>query len=845
FAVPQNDENKGGKYVQLDVTSNKATTVNVSITGGTIHRFPIKAYEAASFNVPLAWEVTTSGIIEEKGIHVWSNNADLTVDMLCRNTASSDGTNILPIGALGTQYVVGAYHSLYGGHDSSTYDHPSEFMVIAPYDSTAITITPSSNIRWETDKNIPLHQKGDTFTVVLNKGECIQYKASPATDADNFDLSGTVIRSSKPIGVIGSVQCANVPVSYPYCDFLCEMLPPVSAWGTSYNTLPFANADRGDLYLVIGSKKDQIIKQNAAAFVVNDSFDKRYILGAFGTPSNHDSHWSSTEPFMLAHYICSYTYDIPANGNPAMMMHLPTTKYSKTVIFQTPTIPAGQGGFSNYADVMVHDSAIATTTFDGQPIAQRQATDRLKIHYNSNYTGFRVRSLTPGTHIVTSDSGVNVNIYGYGSNDSYAWSGPTKVQTGTNNDITSPLAQIIESKCDCATVIMRDTGVGSSKLAEIAVDSLVNMTFSPDPTFIAGGGFDTTFYSFCVIDRSKDSYIEVSAYDLAGNRTRVTSHKEGRSSTSNPTIRIAYPGANIANYAEHTVTNTTPGTLTLSGADGLRLAKGTTGFSLVSPDLTDLAPDSSRVFLVKYQSSSRTTARDTLLLSNECNLLVTPITSFDPNTEMATARGKTLPCIPFGAKVQDTAAYIVSDYIYLLTIDSITIDDKDHFTITAPSLPSTLSMGNRLYVIARYDASVDTGTYTSLIHFYTKEAGKLTVIVTACVEAAISVRDDNPSNYNELATLLQQGKKFGWLSPTPNPSVPAHPVSFTFGLSHSADVALELFDISGKRAALITSERFEPGIHECYLETKAIARGAYIYRYTIEGKSYTGKLVVE
>jgi hypothetical protein len=108
-----------------------------------------------------------------------------------------------------------------------------------------------------------------------------------------------------------------------------------------------------------------------------------------------------------------------------------------------------------------------------------------------------------------------------------------------------------------------------------------------------------------------------------------------------------------------------------------------------------------------------------------------------------------------------------------------------------------------------------------------------------------SVRDGNASNYNELTKFLQQGLKFSWLSPVPNPSVPTHPVSFTFGVSHSADVTLELFDISGKRAALIASEHFAPGIHERYLETKAIAKGAYIYRYTIEGNSYTGKLVVE
>jgi hypothetical protein len=842
FAVPQNDENQVGKQVQLYVTSNKTTDVYIAITGGTKYKFSVKAFEAASFSIPLGWEVTTSGVIEEKGIHVWSHDADLTAYMLCRNPGSSDGTNILPLGALGTEYVVGAYHSLYKGPDSSNYDHPSEFMVIAPYDSTAITIIPSTDIRWNTDKNIPLHLKGDTFTVVLHKGECIQYKASPATDAENFDLSGTTITSSKPIGVIGSVQCANVPVSYPYCDFLCEMIPPVSAWGTLYNTIPFFNTNYGDVFLVIGSRKGQIIKQNAAAFVVNDSFNKHYIVGAFGTPGGHPTHWSSTEPFMLVQYMCSSTYDPVANGNPSMMIHLPTTKYSPTVIFQAPTIPTGQVGFSNYANVIVHDSAIASTTFDGQPITQKGS--RMNIPF-SKYSGFTVSSLTQGTHVVTSDSGVNVNIYGFGSDDSYAWSGPTHVDAIPSTDAVSPLVTTT-GDCKCVTITIDDSLAGGSGISVMLSDSLRNMSFTEDPSFISGSGKKTTFYTLCINNRTKDAYGKISIFDMAGNRTTVVTTSKARVSTStlHSTIRIAYPGANIANYAEYSVTNSTASPLTLSGSDGLRLSKGNTGFSLVSPDLSELAPSASRVFLVKYIFGNSFPQRDTLLLGNECNLIVTPIASFNPSSELAAAYGMELPCIPFGSQIEDSAAYIVNDMVFLLTIDSITIDDNEHFTLLSPTLPATLNLSDTLYAVVRYDASVGFGNDTSLVHFYTKEAGELTAVVTACITSS-GVRDGNVSNYSELTKMLQEGMKFSWLSPTPNPSVPMHPVSFTFGLSHSADVTLELFDISGKRAALVVNERFAPGIHERYFETKAIARGAYIYRYTIEGKSYTGKLAVE
>jgi hypothetical protein len=846
FAVPQNYESQSGKYVQLYVTSNKATTVNVAITGGTTYRFPIAEYKVASFTIPLGWEVTTSGIIEEKGIRVWSNDADLSVYFLSRNPATSDGTNILPIQAWGTEYVVGAYGSLYAGFGSFTYDYPSEFVVFAAYDSTIITITPSADIRVENKPDSALHKKGIPFTVILDKGECIQYQATLAQNSDEYDMTGTVITSTKPVGVIGASQCPNIPSDYSYCDFICEMIPPVTSWGKTYHSLPFANRKGGDSFLAISSKAGQTIYRNNVVFC---TLSKKY--ERFFRPDIADaSSWTSDAPFMLAQYINSTTWtddqgnDNAGIGDPSMMMHLPTTKYSDSVVFQSPTISSGTG-FTNYANVIVHDSAMGKTTLNGQLITQYPATNRMKIPFTS-YTGVRVRSLSQGTHVVRSDSGVGVNVYGYGSYDSYAWSGPIHVDAIPSTDTISPLVATT-GNCNCATITIDDSIAGGSGISAITSDSLKNMSLTIDANFASGSGKQSTYYTLCIIDPAKNTYADVSIVDMAGNRTSVVSKTIGRSSaTASPQhIPIAYLGEDIANYAEYTITNTAASPLMLSGASGLRLSKGNVGFSLVSPDLTDLAPSASRVFLVKYQSSNSSLSRDTLLIGNECNLIVTPVNSFNPTTQGATAYGNELKCIDWGMTTTDTGAYLVNDNIFLLNIDSITIDDSEHFTLVSPSLPTSMGLGDTLYAVFFYTGTNGTGYDTSLVHFYTKEAGELTAIAKACVVFVGSVRDGNASNYHELTKFLQQGMKFSWLAPVPNPTVPTHPVSFTFALSHSADIALELFDISGKRAALIASERFAPGIHERYLETKAIASGTYIYRYTIEGQSYTGKLVVE
>src|ERR1700674_498774 len=122
FTMAQNyDQNVAGKFYAVYVTSPNNTTVHIQVTGGSTAQFPIAAGEVLTYNIPLAWEVTTSGVVEAKGVRVWSNDADLTTYLLSRNPFTTDGMLVIPTTGWGTEYVVAAYASLFEGGGSFVY----------------------------------------------------------------------------------------------------------------------------------------------------------------------------------------------------------------------------------------------------------------------------------------------------------------------------------------------------------------------------------------------------------------------------------------------------------------------------------------------------------------------------------------------------------------------------------------------------------------------------------------------------------------------------------------------------------------------------------------------------
>ncbi len=85
----------------------------------------------------------TSGVVENKAVRVWSDDADLSVYELSRNPATSDGIYVIPTVGWGKDYVVASYSSLF----ELSFDYPSEFSIVSAMDNTNVAITPNTDVR--------------------------------------------------------------------------------------------------------------------------------------------------------------------------------------------------------------------------------------------------------------------------------------------------------------------------------------------------------------------------------------------------------------------------------------------------------------------------------------------------------------------------------------------------------------------------------------------------------------------------------------------------------------------------------------------------------------------------
>lgn len=77
----------------------------------------------------------------------------------------------------------------------------------------------------------------------------------------------------------------------------------------------------------------------------------------------------------------------------------------------------------------------------------------------------------------------------------------------------------------------------------------------------------------------------------------------------------------------------------------------------------------------------------------------------------------------------------------------------------------------------------------------------------------------------------------------PNPAQDA--TSFAFELSERSDVQLRLLDLTGRVVTVIADQAFATGSHRIDYSTSQLQNGFYLYQLTIDGRSATGKLMIQ
>lgn len=408
----QEQVNTGDKIsVFISSRANTSGRIEAPLDGWG-RNFTVTAGTPTEIQVPIriAMDATSDGTLG-RGIVVRTQDS-VNVYALNYKLNSADASVVLPKHVLRDDYVVMSYNEQ--GPNASV--GLSQFNIVGIENNTEIEIIPSSGIRDGANA-------GQRFTIRLNAGQVYQ---AQGREIGVNDLTGTVIRSAtgscKPFAVFGGNRCSNVG-DCGRCDHLFEQVFPVSTWGLEYIFVPLRNRTTGDVIRVLAAENNtQVAFSDGTRFMLQAGSyrDFRY---------ENSIHIQADKPIMVSQFSVGGCCDAGLNtrdcggqpgnfvyGDPFMLLVSPleqmTIRNTTVNNFDLFNID------DSFINVITPTSAVSTFRIDGQAVDREFRAVPGKPEYS-----YARLPVTKGDHTLTSGVGFIVYVYGFGTRDSYGYSG--------------------------------------------------------------------------------------------------------------------------------------------------------------------------------------------------------------------------------------------------------------------------------------------------------------------------------------------------------------------------------------------------------------------------------------
>ena len=303
--------------------------------------------------------IGSTGIEKKKGIRITANKP-ITVQGLSILSKTSEGFLGLPVDALGMYYIVATFfvviHAI--------------VQVVATEDNTFVSLVIQLPRNGRVRYGEVSYFNGDFIDVTLNELDVFQVLS-------DSDISGTIVRSSKPVAVFSGNDCAMVPTFRPPCNHLVEQIPPVSSWGLDFMTNPTPNGQEGDEFHVIASEQNTAVNVDMQFKTMLNEGDK-YIIEA---PWNMSLVISTSQPSLVVQY--SKGSNTP-KLKPSMSLVPPNEWYSNDYTVYVPKDDTGKT-FDSYINVVIDTRLQSGLRVEG--------TDNLGIAWKIISGGFSRASL--------------------------------------------------------------------------------------------------------------------------------------------------------------------------------------------------------------------------------------------------------------------------------------------------------------------------------------------------------------------------------------------------------------------------------------------------------------------
>jgi VCBS repeat-containing protein len=393
-------------YVSADDDTTVAITYSDEWGNQWDQHLRVLAGSATTVSLPY-WmmNVPVSDSIQCTAVHVIADHL-VAVHALDYFWCSTDGYLALPTAMFGTDYIVLSYENSFSWKDPDYVVGGTEFAVLASEDDTSVTITPSVTVDSRT--------AGVPFEIILQKGEVYQLINF---DVTNADLTGTTIKSDKPVAVFGGHACALVPPGVGAADHLVEELPPVNMWGRHFVTMPLAGRANGDTFRFLAATNGTRVAINGKVVATLDR--GQFYEQIIDCPAEI----LASKPILVAQYANGTGFD-DATGDPFMMLIPPFEQFGGDYLLSTAMSadeyddPPRLIFTNNYVNLTVRSDGAGTILLDGVAVP----ADRFQPIGDGRYAGAQV-PVDPGVHRLSAPVPFGACVYGWAWCESYAFMG--------------------------------------------------------------------------------------------------------------------------------------------------------------------------------------------------------------------------------------------------------------------------------------------------------------------------------------------------------------------------------------------------------------------------------------
>lgn len=386
------------------LTSKYNTTGTVMIPGSGWNRnINIPENGIVTISLPAECENLGSEQVLPSAVEVWTQRPS-SVYIHQYNEFRSDAALVLPVNSLGREYFTMSY-SAYQNRD----DHyPTEFVVVATEDQTTVQIVPSA-------KTQAGRSKGSTHSVVLDRGQSYQVQGGDVSQ----DLSGSYVKSDKPVAVFSGNRWTQVPNGCGNRDNLLEQMYPIETWGKEFVAVPSAYTSEDIYRLIAAEDKTTVrIENNLGNVIFSYQLNKGEYreFKLFRTAAII----KSDKPICLAHFLVGGLCNgLNSLGDPSMLMLNSSSQFRDTVtLFNTRF----QNILRHFINVIMRSADTSSFRLDGKEL--RDFNTHFITMGSSAEFSYAIIELAQGAHtLLGGGCGLIASAYGYGQAESYAYGG--------------------------------------------------------------------------------------------------------------------------------------------------------------------------------------------------------------------------------------------------------------------------------------------------------------------------------------------------------------------------------------------------------------------------------------